>query len=115
MAPPFAHAGGVAPRPIGRLERGECRIHYEVTGEGPPIVFVHGLGGNHLSWWQQVAALCPRYACVTFSRRGFFPSTTPASSVDPRAYAGDLVALLDHLRLERRDRSARLAIARAAR
>ncbi|WP_333671169.1 alpha/beta hydrolase [Elioraea tepidiphila] len=101
MAPPFAHAGGVAPRTVGRLERGDCAIHYEVTGEGPPIVFAHGLGGNHLSWWQQVAAFCPRYTCVSFSHRGFFPSTAPAAGVDPEAYAGDLAALLDHLRLER--------------
>lgn len=101
MAPPFAHAAGVAPRAVGRLERGDCVIHYEVTGEGPAIVFAHGLGGNHLSWWQQVAAFCPRHTCISFSHRGFFPSTAPASGVDPAAYAGDLAALLDHLRLER--------------
>lgn len=98
---PFAHASGLAPRAVGRVERGDCSIHYEVTGEGPPIVFAHGLGGNHLSWWQQVAAFCPRYTCVTFSHRGFFPSTTPASGPDPAAYAGDLAALLDHLRMDR--------------
>ena len=98
---PFAHASGLAPRAVGRVERGDCSIHYEVTGEGPPIVFAHGLGGNHLSWWQQVAAFCPRYTCVTFSHRGFFPSTAPASGPDPAAYAGDLAALLDHLRLDR--------------
>jgi 3-oxoadipate enol-lactonase len=101
MAPPFAHADGVAPRAVGRLERSDCALHYEVTGEGPAIVFAHGLGGNHLSWWQQVAAFCPRYTCITFSHRGFFPSTAPPSGVDPAAYAGDLAALLDHLRLDR--------------
>lgn len=36
------------PRRIGTLERPDCRIHYEVTGSGPAIVFAHGLGGNHL-------------------------------------------------------------------
>lgn len=99
--PPFAHAAGVAPRAVGRVERGDCAIHYEATGEGPAIVFAHGLGGNHLSWWQQVAAFCPRYTCITFSHRGFFPSTAPTSGPDPAAYAGDLAALLDHLRIER--------------
>lgn len=100
-AHPFAHGTGLAPRATGRVERGDCSIHYEVTGEGPAIVFAHGLGGNHLSWWQQVAALCPRYTCVTFSHRGFFPSTAPPSGPDPAAYAGDLAALLDHLRIDR--------------
>jgi pimeloyl-ACP methyl ester carboxylesterase len=91
----------VSRRAVGRLERGDCAIHYEVTGEGPAIAFAHGLGGNHLSWWQQVAAFCPRHACVSFSHRGFFPSTAPPSGVDPAAYATDLAALLDHLRLDR--------------
>jgi 3-oxoadipate enol-lactonase len=40
-------------RRIGTLQRPDCRLHYEVTGEGPAIVFAHGLGGNQLSWWQQ--------------------------------------------------------------
>lgn len=60
-------------RRLGMLERPDCRIHYEVTGEGPAIVFAHGLGGNHLSWWQQVAHFAPRHACVTFAHRGSLP------------------------------------------
>jgi 3-oxoadipate enol-lactonase len=28
-----------------------------VSGSGPALLFAHDLGGNHLSWWQQVA-LC---------------------------------------------------------
>jgi pimeloyl-ACP methyl ester carboxylesterase len=28
--------------------------YYEVHGEGPTIIFAHGLGGNHASWFQQV-------------------------------------------------------------
>jgi pimeloyl-ACP methyl ester carboxylesterase len=83
----------------GFLERPDCRIYYEVTGSGPPIVFAHGLGGNHLSWWQQVPHFRERYTCVTFSHRGFAPSTAPASGPDPAAYADDLAALVDHLGL----------------
>ena len=48
-------------RRIGKLERPGCTIHYEVTGSGPAIVFAHGLGGNHMSWWQQVAHFSSRY------------------------------------------------------
>ena len=29
------------------------KLYYEVHGEGRPIVFVHGGGGNTLSWFQQ--------------------------------------------------------------
>jgi 3-oxoadipate enol-lactonase len=74
-----------------------AEIAVEITGEGPPIVFAHGLGGNHLSWFQQVADFSRRHACIAFSHRGFAPSTDPAGTPDPRLYAGDLIALLDHL------------------
>ncbi len=86
-------------RRLGMLERPDCRIHYEVTGEGPAIVFAHGLGGNHLSWWQQVAHFAPRHACVTFAHRGFAPSSALPGGPDPADYAGDLAALVDHLGL----------------
>ena len=42
-------------RRSGRLRRGDAEIYYEVAGSGPAVIFAHGLGGNHLSWWQQVA------------------------------------------------------------
>ncbi len=87
-------------RRTGVLKRTDCRIHYEVAGEGPAIVFAHGLGGNHLSWFQQVAHFATRYTCVTFAHRGFYPSTASSDGPDPTAYAGDLAALIEHLKLD---------------
>jgi 3-oxoadipate enol-lactonase len=81
----------------GYLDRPGCRLYYEVSGSGPVLVFAHGLGGNHLSWWQQVPHFRERYKCVTFSHRGFAPSTAPADGPDPADYAGDLAALVDHI------------------
>jgi pimeloyl-ACP methyl ester carboxylesterase len=88
------------PRRTGFIERPDCRIAYEATGEGPAIVFAHGLGGNLRSWWQQVAHFAPRYTCVAFSHRGFFPSTAPEGGPDPKEYAHDLAALVDGLGLD---------------
>ncbi len=77
---------------------GGARLYYEVAGSGPAIVFAHGLGGNHMSWWQQVPEFSRRHTCVVFAHRGFHPSTgTPI----PEEYGGDLLALVDHLRLDR--------------
>src|SRR3954466_2971196 len=81
----------------GYLDRTGCRLYYEVHGGGPLLVFAHGLGGNHLSWWQQVPHFRDRYTCVTFSHRGFAPSSAPPGGPDPADYAGDLAALVDHL------------------
>ncbi|HUY57698.1 MAG TPA: alpha/beta hydrolase [Candidatus Micrarchaeaceae archaeon] len=82
------------------LDRGDCRIYYETAGSGAAILFLHGLGGSHISWWQQVAHFSPRYCCITFAHRGFPPSTTPNGGVDPDRFAGDLEAIIDLLDLE---------------
>ena len=86
-------------RRAGRLRRDGAEIYYEVTGEGPAVVFAHGLGGNHLSWWQQVAHFAPSRTCVVFAHRGFPPSGAVPGRTAPDAYAGDLAALVEELRL----------------
>ena len=74
----------------GSLERPGACIAYEVTGAGRALVFAHGLGGNHASWWQQVAYFGTGYTCVTFAHRGFYPSSTLPAGPDPSHYADDL-------------------------
>lgn len=87
-------------RRSGTLDRGDCRIHYEVAGSGPALVFAHGLGGNHLSWWQQVAHFAADHTCVVFSHRGFTPSSAVPGERAPDAYADDLAALIQELKLQ---------------
>lgn len=83
----------------GFVQNAGADIYYERTGSGPAIVFAHGLGGNHLSWWQQVPTFSSHYTCVTFAHRGFSPSRITSGSVDPALFEGDLLALVDHLEL----------------
>lgn len=80
-----------------RLRRDGAEIHYEVYGKGPAVIFAHGLGGNHLSWWQQVAHFSRGHTCVVFAHRGFPPSSGNAA---PEAYADDLSGLIRELKLE---------------
>jgi len=82
----------------GFLNRPGCRIYYEVTGTGAPIIFIHGIGSNHLTWFQQVPHFCSRYSCVTYSHRGYPPSSE-IGVPDPKEFASDLAALIEHLRL----------------
>jgi len=82
------------------LKRPGADLHYWSFGSGPPLVFAHGLGGNALSWWQQVPYFQRHWRCITFSHRGFAPSTIASALPDPADYAGDLAALADHLGLD---------------
>ena len=83
----------------GFIQNAGAEIYYECTGSGPAVLFAHGLGGNHLSWWQQVPHFSHHSACVTFAHRGFSPSRVASGTVDPALFEGDLLALVDHLRL----------------
>jgi len=83
-----------------KLRRDGAEIHYEVFGKGPAVVFAHGLGGNHLSWWQQVAQFAPTHTCVVFAHRGFPPSSPLPGRSAPDSYADDLAALIEELNLQ---------------
>src|SRR5215471_8375944 len=92
-------SGNPAAVTSGFVQNAGADVYYERIGSGPAIIFAHGLGGNHLSWWQQVPHFSPRYTCVTFAHRGFSPSHIASGGVDLALFEGDLLALLDHLEL----------------
>ena len=75
-------------------------LYYESTGEGPAVLFAHGRGGNHLSWWQQVPVFSRNYRCVTFDHRGFGQSLNPPTEPGRDAFVDDLRDLLDHLGID---------------
>jgi len=70
-------------------------IYYERHGSGPAILFVHGSGGHHAAWWQQVAALRKEFTVVTVDLRGFGKSDSSMAEFDGQDFPGDVVAVLD--------------------
>jgi len=85
-------AGGVT----AVLDRPGARLVYEVTGEGPAVVLIHGFGLDMRMWDPQLADLAARFRVVRYDCRGFGASG-PLDPAVPYTHAGDLVALLDHL------------------
>src|SRR4029077_5137260 len=71
-------------------------LAYEVTGDGPAVVLVHGFGLDMRMWGPQVEHLGARYRVVRYDCRGFGASG-PFDPAVPYTHAADLVALLDHL------------------
>ena len=73
-----------------------ARLVYEVTGDGPAVVLVHGYGLDMRMWDPQVEPLAARFRVLRYDCRGFGASG-PLDPAVPYTHAGDLVALLDHL------------------
>ncbi len=91
-------------RHTGFVDRDGESLYYEVVGEGGvPLVLCHGAGGNHAVWYQQVAVLARRRTVVTWDHRGYGRSTDRAGQSGPLVAADDLLALLDHLEIDRAD------------
>ncbi len=73
-------------------------LHYEVAGDGVPVVLIHGFGLDRAMWEPQWPVLRQRYRAVRYDLRGYGESTLPDGSY---AHVDDLAALLAFLRAER--------------
>jgi pimeloyl-ACP methyl ester carboxylesterase len=76
-----------------------ARLYYEQHGSGPDVVFLHGAGGNHLVWWQQIPAFAERFRCTIYDARGWGLSRGDMG-VGRWALGPDLIALLEHLGID---------------
>jgi 3-oxoadipate enol-lactonase len=81
------------------LTRPGARLAYEVAGDGPPVVLVHGFGLDLRMWDPQVEPLAARFRVVRYDCRGFGASG-PFDPAVPYTHAGDLLALLDYLAIQ---------------
>ncbi len=93
----------VAPTPVAQVESGfaelgQSRIHYEISGDGPPMVLIHGGMLDLHMWDPQMEAFTARHRVVRYDASSHGRSITP-----PDAYFDheDLDRLLTHLGIDR--------------
>jgi pimeloyl-ACP methyl ester carboxylesterase len=69
-------------------------------GEGPPLVFVHGLGGSWQNWLEQLPELAREHRVVTMDLPGFGYSPMPEEQISIAGYARLLDGLLGELGID---------------
>ena len=86
---------------MATIERDTITLHYDDTGSGaPPLLLVHGFGGNRGEWAAQVAHFTPRHRVVALDRRGHGASSAPIDAdYSIAAYADELAGVSDELGL----------------
>ena len=78
-----------------------CQLHYEEYGHGTPVLLLHGLGSSTRDWENQKAALAEHYKVILFDLRGHGRSDRPKEQYSMTTFADDVLALLEHLQLEK--------------
>jgi 3-oxoadipate enol-lactonase len=72
------------------------------AGGGPPVIFLHGVGGSRTAWGPQLRGLSDRFRCIAWDMPGYGDSEL----LEPLTFEGiadRLVGLLDTLAIERAD------------
>jgi pimeloyl-ACP methyl ester carboxylesterase len=80
---------------------GPLGVHLAETGDGPPLLLLHGWPQQHEIWRGVARRLGGDFRLLMPDLRGFGASEVPAGGIDPAQFADDAVALLDALGIER--------------
>ena len=87
------------PPPLRWLDIGDTQLAYVDQGQGVPVVFVHGGGGDWRTWEPLRPLIAPRHRFVAYSRRYHHPNP-PGGGGAPYtvpAQAEDLIAFVERL------------------
>lgn len=82
---------------MARIQANGINLAYEISGDGPPLLLIHGLGSTLRDWDAQVAAFAQRYRVITFDLRGHGDSDKPAGPYSMQMLAFDAAGLLQAL------------------
>ncbi len=75
-------------------------LWHEVTGDGPPVVQIHGAGFGHFNFAPATPELAKHFTVIDHDLRGYGQSDRPVQPYDMEVWADDVAGLLDALGLE---------------
>ena len=78
-----------------------ARVNYVEMGEGPPVVFIHGLAGCWQNWLENIPRFAERHRVVAVDLSGFGHSELPREEISIPGYGRFIDAFLDVVGVER--------------
>ena len=82
------------------LSVNSAQIFYQETGEGNPLLLLHGLGSSGDDWWFQTPAFAPHYRLILPNLRGHKQSSPLRGPTSITTLAADIAQLMDALQIE---------------
>ncbi|MER3409060.1 MAG: hypothetical protein C4306_02935 [Thermoleophilia bacterium] len=83
----------------GTVEVNGVNLWYRVSGDGEPVVQIHGAGFGHFNFDPVTPLLAERFQVVDYDMRGYGRSDRPVQRYDMEVWADDLAGLMDALGL----------------
>jgi len=83
-------------------ELNNVTLHYQVLGapkDKPVLVFINSLGTDFRIWRDVIVNLAGDYAMIAYDKRGHGLSSIGNAPCKMEDHVGDLIALLDHLKV----------------
>jgi 3-oxoadipate enol-lactonase len=84
---------------MATIDVNDTTLYYEHAGDGPAILYVHGMCGDADVWADQARGLEDRYTCVRYDRRGHSRSARGDATISDSLHADDAAALIETLGL----------------
>lgn len=85
------------------MENPDVCLHYQVEGKenGPWLVLSNSLGTTLDMWLPQIPTLLEEFRVLRYDTRGHGKSSVPAGPYSVDQLGGDVIALMDHLHIEK--------------
>ena len=80
---------------------GRPTLAVEAAGQGPLVLFMHGIGGNRTNWRTQLPAFAATFSAVAWDARGYGASDDYDGPLAFDDFVADLLRVLDHFGAER--------------
>lgn len=84
----------------GRAEVNGVNLWYRITGDGEPVVQIHGAGFGHFNFDPATPVLAEHFKVVDYDMRGYGQSDRPVQHYDMEVWADDLAGLMDALEID---------------
>ena len=84
---------------VRRVATGRLAMYIVEAGNGPPVLFIHGLGWDHSLWNPTVERLAVCYRAIAADTRGHGATDKPDGPYEIEMFAQDYAALIDALGL----------------
>jgi len=98
---PDSRAFPVSPDVVPTVQANGCDFYYELAGQGPDLVFIHGEIHGSEYWEYQIPDFARDHRCLIYNRRGHAQTQLTNYGFSLVNQTRDLAQLIEHFGIER--------------